>query len=504
MKKFKKYKWRLESKATDDASAKVVNTKQPQVKSTLLQTYFASLLGLVLCVSMFLGTSYAWFTSEVQNEANEIYVGTLKVALLKEDREEPKDLADATNKLFNSGIRWEPGYTALETIQIVNKGDLAFKYIMNFTDGTLVNSNSASLKDIAEHFEVWVLNHGDLDHEYIAPTSYEEISEANKWYHVGNLDDVLNGEIVLQGDMINVRQTGLNADAANPGTTDGVGTIARYTIALHMNEDATSNVMGHKIMLNVKLVAYQKGYEPDAFGSDYDDKQAFADNQENLQNAVNSGQHVIMTKRIVIDKPEYCLTMNGNSLDGRDYIIEYNGGLNNGNVVGVLNTSGGTITNLTIVGSKYGRALSMTELKSNLIVKNCTLSGERAFILNTSKKNENASISFETVTFNGNISYANAATIAEFKDCIFAADVKPYGDSKMTNCTFNTEGIDISELVKAAGESIQLIHCTYNGTLIEKAVLTSNGDGTITISETELLVANAAGNRIVLSSNNVE
>ena len=33
--------------------------KPPKVKNVLLQTYFTSLLCMVLCVSMFFGTSYA-------------------------------------------------------------------------------------------------------------------------------------------------------------------------------------------------------------------------------------------------------------------------------------------------------------------------------------------------------------------------------------------------------------------------------------------------------------
>ena len=73
MKKYGKYEKRPEG----------VPAKQPKVKSALLQTYFTSLLCMVLCVTMFFGTSYAWFTSEVSNTGNEIYIGTLDVGLFK-------------------------------------------------------------------------------------------------------------------------------------------------------------------------------------------------------------------------------------------------------------------------------------------------------------------------------------------------------------------------------------------------------------------------------------
>ena len=119
--------------------------KQPKAKNMLLQTYFTSLVCLVLCVGMFLGTSYAWFTSEVNNAGNEIYIGILNVELEKKDKTGTSptgwvSLSTTTNevndyKLFDGGIRWEPGYTSLETVQVVDKGDLAFNYTLTFTNG---------------------------------------------------------------------------------------------------------------------------------------------------------------------------------------------------------------------------------------------------------------------------------------------------------------------------------------------------------------------------------
>ena len=158
MKKYGKYEKRPEPKTVDKNPAKNAD-KQPAVKSMLLQTYFTSLLCLVLCVTMFFGTSYAWFTSEVNNSANEIYVGTLKVGLLKETDTGVQDLAKGDIKLFDKNIRWEPGNTTVETIRIVNKGNLAFKYVMTFTDGTLASATGTSLEDVAKYFDVWVFDH---------------------------------------------------------------------------------------------------------------------------------------------------------------------------------------------------------------------------------------------------------------------------------------------------------------------------------------------------------
>ena len=54
MRKFGKYE-----KMPDGTKA-----KQPAAKSVLLQTYFTSLICMVLCVAMFFGTTFAWFTSD--------------------------------------------------------------------------------------------------------------------------------------------------------------------------------------------------------------------------------------------------------------------------------------------------------------------------------------------------------------------------------------------------------------------------------------------------------
>lgn len=248
MRKYGKYEKLPEPKAVFPRRAKQEEGKQPQVKSIMLQTYFTSLFCLVLCVTMFFGTTYAWFTSEVNNTANELYVGSLKAQLLKETASGVQDLATGDTTLFNKEISWEPGYTTVETIRVVNKGDLAFKYEMTFTDGALENGSGVTLAEVAGHFDVWVFDHENKT--YTAPDSYEAITTSADWVKVGTLADVLNGTKVLSGSMA--------ASGESQGTTNGAG---QYTIALHMNELAGAQFMNQKISLNVKLVAYQLAYE---------------------------------------------------------------------------------------------------------------------------------------------------------------------------------------------------------------------------------------------------
>ena len=493
MKKYGKYEKRPEPTAVmAETTVNKAGNKQPKVKSMLLQTYFVSLLCLLLCVSMFFGTSYAWFTSEVKNSANEIYVGTLKVGLYKENKDnltgtsETFNLADGEKgyKLFDSNIRWEPGYTNLETIQVVNEGDLAFKYVMTFTDGALADANGANLGDVAKYFDVWVFAHHNKT--YQAPDTYEAITTNADWVNVGTLAEVLGGKTVLSGNMVTVRQDDKADDPTTTnGTDDGVRTVDTYTIALHMNGMAPSSVMGHKISLNVKLVAYQLSSEKDGLDSNaYDSDVVASADAQVLKEALAGVKAVVLASDITLTSADDRVTMKTEVLDGNGKKITYSGEKINDAAVGVVTTSGGKISNLTINGGENGQALYISKLDSDLVVSDCTLSGAYSFNLNSATKNDNAVISFINTKFTSWTSYANVAEHAYFTGCTFSYVLKPCGDTTLTNCTFTTERLDVSAL--EAGETVTLINCTYNGQLIEKAVLTSDGE-TVTISESDLI-----------------
>lgn len=294
MKKYGKYEKRPEAAATS----------QSKVKSGLLQTYFVSLVCMVLCVTMFFGTSYAWFTSEVNNAGNEIYIGILDVELLKQTGVDTwASLSEKVNGvnttiLFdkvdqnNKTIRWEPGYTALETVKVVNQGDLAFKYVLNFTDGTVDGQIDDTLQSIAGWFDVWVYSAGTDATKIPAPQNYSEIAESDDesgWIMVGTLAEMLAGKPVFDGAMDDedVAQTGENAVAHY------------YTIALHMKGEhvataeeraALNAVMGKKIGLNVKLVATQMGSEQDSFGNAGYDDFLFVTTTYELQKAIENAK----------------------------------------------------------------------------------------------------------------------------------------------------------------------------------------------------------------------
>lgn len=458
MKKFSMH-WKRTEGQKEKNPAKAKEAKPPKVETLLLQTYLTSLLCLVLCVTMFFGTSYAWFTSEVSNSSNEIYVGTLQVGLHTRDG---RNLTDSeNNKLFDQNICWEPGYTTLDTLLIANEGELAFRYELSFTDGSLLDSRMSELNDVANCFEVWVYDHAK-NGGAPAVSSYMDINTDNGWEEPVGLDKVLAGKSVLDGQLRPEDDT----------DSDKMATEHEYTIALHMKEDATAEVMGSRIELNVKLIAYQMSYETDALGNDGYDNIVMVSDAEGLKTELNNGSHIQLTSDISIDSVEACVTVDGEAVEGNGRTVSYNGEEN----IGIVSALGGKISNLYIIGGEYGTALYVPGLNSHLDVSGCVFDGENAFVLDSGAAAGSAVIRFKDTAFDAPSSYANAAQHVYFDSCRISGVMVPCGDTTITDCEIGADCLDLSGLEE--GETVTLINCTYGGQWIEKTVLTS-GSATV-------------------------
>ena len=92
-----------------------------------------SVLSLVLCVSMLVGTTFAWFTDSVTTGVNTIQSGTLDVDLLDEAGNSLAGDILAFEDKDNNNL-WEPGCTYnLQPVIVKNNGNLALKYEIAIT-----------------------------------------------------------------------------------------------------------------------------------------------------------------------------------------------------------------------------------------------------------------------------------------------------------------------------------------------------------------------------------
>ena len=102
-------------------------------KSKLL----SSVIALVLCVSMLIGATFAWFTDTASTGVNKIQAGNLDVQLLGADGNSLEGQTLSWQKAAgheNESLLWEPGCTYnLTPFKIKNNGNLALKYQISIT-----------------------------------------------------------------------------------------------------------------------------------------------------------------------------------------------------------------------------------------------------------------------------------------------------------------------------------------------------------------------------------
>ena len=106
---------------------------------TTKRALLMSVMALFLCVTMLMGTTYAWFTDSVTSANNKIVAGNLDVQLWMHNGTEYVDISDSTQPLFGADddslavndptdTVWEPGKTQVVYLSIRNGGNLALKY----------------------------------------------------------------------------------------------------------------------------------------------------------------------------------------------------------------------------------------------------------------------------------------------------------------------------------------------------------------------------------------
>ena len=137
-------------------------TSSKSTKRALL----TSALALLMCVTMLIGTTFAWFTDTASTGVNKIVSGNLKVDIIGANSDSHIEKLDFTKATGAEGenLLWEPGCRYLtEGFRIANKGNLALKWKAeinkdNITDGKVEGSTIAkdgkSLLDVIDFYVV--------------------------------------------------------------------------------------------------------------------------------------------------------------------------------------------------------------------------------------------------------------------------------------------------------------------------------------------------------------
>ena len=212
-----------------------------------------SLLSMLLCVSMLVGSTYAWFTDTATTGVNKILAGNLDVKLMySTDMQTWKEATEQT-KLFDDNALWEPGYTQVVYLKVVNAGNLALKYETGFSK----NYTSNRGKNVnGDWFRV--------DHYLkIGTVETEEAfgSREAVWAAIADSEKTLAKDVMLTNGWITLK-------AKEESKPFAVAIYMPTSVGNEANssKNRPSSVSG----LGIEVRATQATVESDSFGNHYD------------------------------------------------------------------------------------------------------------------------------------------------------------------------------------------------------------------------------------------
>ena len=231
---------------------------------------FLSVAALVLCVTLLIGTTFAWFTDSDGTGINKIQSGNLDVEVYYALQSDVVNGVIADNAwkevkndtpVFNENALWEPGYTEVVYFKIVNEGTLALQYntkvdIVKETGAINVATDPFMLSD---YIQSYVTNADDVqiysDRSIaIAPAGSETLAKAANF----DIDAALSLDswkwLAPQG-------TYYTTFVLFMPTT--VGNEANYS---------TEEGIIPTIQLGINFMATQYTYESDGYDNKYDEE----------------------------------------------------------------------------------------------------------------------------------------------------------------------------------------------------------------------------------------
>ena len=211
-----------------------------------------SVVALLLCFTMLMGTTYAWFTDSVTSTGNKIVAGNLDIDLyMWTAADASTEITNESAPIFGAGALaqnnaaetlWEPGKTQTVYLSIKNNGTLALKYQVALE----VKNVEKDLIDVMQY----------------AITPDAKFDEVTAW-------DATLGTYVVEG----INLTKVVTAAATNEVMDVVlemGAEHFFDLSVHMDEVAGNDYQGGSVDFDIKVLASQLNSEEDSFGPDYD------------------------------------------------------------------------------------------------------------------------------------------------------------------------------------------------------------------------------------------
>lgn len=421
---------------------------------TTKRALISSVVALLVCFTMLIGTTFAWFTDSVTSAGNKIVAGNLDVQLLMDADVDGTydDISDSTSPIFGEGsiaqdnnaeTLWEPGKTQVAYLAIKNNGNLDLKYTVG------LNVLNVS-KDLYEVMEYAIVPDADANNKVTA-------------WNGGN--SVVVGTQSVSGDVE------LKA-----------GETHYFALAIHMDELAGNKYQGGEVNFDLTVLATQLASESDSFNNQYDKDATYTIPVNSTNELVSSFEN--MTEATVFDAT-------GISID-----VDTVGTTTDEIIVPTFSIP----TGATVKGVEFKFGASMisaeaTAVSDTVVFDECdivtadaddtdgmpamAIVGEMGTTVSSTK------YVFNNCTFEGYV-MLNGIN-AEFNNCTFVLSDEndgatrcSFGEYDFNNCTFKYENgtneIATSSIYAESHATVTLKDCTLIG-----ASYGNSADSTITV-----------------------
>ena len=283
-------------------------------KRATKRALLTSVMALVMCVVMLVGTTFAWFTDTASTGVNKIQAGNLDIELAYKNSTTGGEFkkADKSTPVFDNNALWEPGHVEYVVLKVSNAGNLALKYklginIANEVGSTNVYNNAFKLSDYI-HFAV-------LDDDKSSLGRDDLVAAAER----------VGSKLINEGYS---KESHLDTKDANETVTlvvwmpTGVGNEANYKVA--------EGITAPSIDLGINVVATQLTYEKDSIDDQYDKDAEYpilvttGDELQAIVSNATAPVNIVLTNSIttnnfvIPEDKDVTLDLNGFTLTGGD------------------------------------------------------------------------------------------------------------------------------------------------------------------------------------------
>ena len=337
-------------------------TKKKNFKTALVM----AILSLIVCLSMFAGTTFAWFTDSVTSSNNIIKAGNLDVELYyqQEGQSGWTQVTSETN-VFMKDALWEPGHTEVVKLKVVNEGSLALKYNLGVNLASEVGSVNVNNKEFKlSDFIKFAIVDGAQSY-----TRDQAIAAAEA-----------NGATALK-TAYNSTVTALDAKNATDSDEKIVTMVVYMPTTVGNDANAKPGAAVPTINLGINLFATQYTFESDSFDNQYDKGAIIVTNAAEAQAALDSAEAGATIK--LAPGVNYGTLVFGRNASNKVVDISSIGGDSTGNErysryenITILGAAGATVDQITFDnGREDANAIWNYIDVKNLTIKNVTFSG---------------------------------------------------------------------------------------------------------------------------------